>query len=265
VHDHVALHLQWQGVQQSEVMGVVDRALAEYCARHGDKTVPGVGDAVLGRHTEWSAVTESGALLELHGLSGHMGATERLDGAITKACTVVRALVRERARRGGAWEHLRAELAGGSVPGTLDVEGGQGFLPTHGLEEVSSRMRTAVAAGIREYLSLAGLGPGDIQAHTSFDKLHNAAFERPVDGPATACMAEAARAAGACTGREPVAGWNVSCDARIFALEYPDAEILTFGPGRLSVAHSADEHVAVDEVVTAAETLARMALLYGRR
>ena len=101
-----------------------------------------------------------------------------------------------------------------------------------------------------------------IDCRTTFDKLHNAAFARPADGPAMTTLLEAARQTGLYTG-QPLRGWDVSCDARIFAHELPAAEVVTFGPGPLSQAHANDEHVALDDLILAAETLTRLALLLG--
>ena len=48
----------------------------------------------------------------------------------------------------------------------------------------------------------------------------------------------------------------MSCDARLFANEYPDLEVLTFGPGQLSYAHSDEEQIDLDEIRGASEFLA---------
>jgi hypothetical protein len=66
----------------------------------------------------------------------------------------------------------------------------------------------------------------------SFDKLHNAAFAGAPDSPAMADALAAARDAGI-EDSGPVRGWDVSCDSRLFACEYPDLTVLTGGPGAL--------------------------------
>lgn len=272
VQDYVALRLRWgdasptgpaapggASLSLSELARVVDEGLAEYCAAYGDKTKPGVGDAVLERHLRWAEVAPGAATMEVFGLAGHMGAVDRLDGAITKAATIVRRLVRTRARVRGPWSSLTIGLADACPDSDLSLEGGQGFLPSHELEEVCDRMREAVRRGIREYLELASLPADAIEGRIAFDKLHNAAYTRPADGPAMRAMLGAAAAAGIYKG-EPVRGWDVSCDARIFAREFPRAEVITFGPGALAQAHGNDEHVAIREVIAAAEALARFAM-----
>jgi acetylornithine deacetylase/succinyl-diaminopimelate desuccinylase-like protein len=60
--------------------------------------------------------------------------------------------------------------------------------------------------------------------------------------------------------QEPVLGWTVSCDARLFAKEYSDLEVLTFGPGRLADAHSDHEQVELADIQVAAEFLAAFVL-----
>jgi acetylornithine deacetylase/succinyl-diaminopimelate desuccinylase-like protein len=54
---------------------------------------------------------------------------------------------------------------------------------------------------------------------------------------------------------EPVSGWTVSCDARLFATEYPEMPVLTFGPGELAFAHSDQEQIALKDIVKAVEFL----------
>lgn len=51
-------------------------------------------------------------------------------------------------------------------------------------------------------------------------------------------------------------GWTVSCDARLFATEYPGMEVLTFGPGLLAHAHSDQEQIELDDIRRAVEFLA---------
>ena len=261
LHDHVALRLRWQGIPHSRLVSGVDAALAGYIAEYGDKTIPGAGDALLARHLDWRGVTADEAVLDVHGLAGHMGATERLDGAITKAAWIIRHLVELRTAGGGAWESLRVDLEAGT-PDPLVLEGGQGFLPTHDLDEVTGRLSRSVQAGIADHLRLTG-SPGDaVGACVNFDKLHNAAFARPADCAAMRAIGGAMERAG--IGRpQTVTGWTVSCDARIFALSHPHADVVTFGPGALGVAHSGDEHVHLADVLRAAQTLAFMALDFG--
>ena len=150
VHDSVSLLLSSQAGLPNDLQGEVDSALQSYCAEYGDKTIPGVGDGLLEKHLEWTEIDPTTVRLELFGLSGHMGATERLDGAITKAAWIVRHLMKIRKEREGNWKTLRFSLEEDPAS-ELILEGGQGFVPTHCLEEVCERMRVAVSEGVAEY------------------------------------------------------------------------------------------------------------------
>jgi acetylornithine deacetylase/succinyl-diaminopimelate desuccinylase-like protein len=77
-------------------------------------------------------------------------------------------------------------------------------------------------------------------------------------------LADAARASGVAV-VEPLRGWDVSCDARIFAREYPESAVITFGAGSLQHAHSANEQVILNDVLAAAKTVARFALSFDPR
>ena len=60
---------------------------------------------------------------------------------------------------------------------------------------------------------------------------------------------------------EPVTGWTVSCDARLFATEHPGMPVLTVGPGRVGHAHSDQEQLSIAELVRAAQFLAAYLIL----
>ncbi len=93
-----------------------------------------------------------------------------------------------------------------------------------------------------------------------YEKLHNEAFDGDPDSPSVRHAIAAARTTGIWQ-EEPILGWTVSCDARLFAAEYPGMAVLTFGPGRLEHAHSDQEQIALDEIRAAAEFLAVFLLL----
>jgi len=263
VNDYIPLKLTWSGDLAAEIRKHVDEAVRKYCAHYGDKTQPGVGEKVLDAHITWSQEGPNGALLEVHGLAGHMGSVDRLDGAITKAAWIIRKLVETRQQAGGAWTSLAVTLKERRNPASLVLEGGQGFVPTHTMDDVGRRMKEAVQSGVDAYGRLAGLPPEAIRQHTTFDKLHNAAYACRSDGPAMQAILEARRQVDLYHG-EPIRGWDVSCDARIFAHAFPDAEVITFGPGELAQAHSNEEHIDINHVLLAAEILVRMALQFGR-
>jgi acetylornithine deacetylase/succinyl-diaminopimelate desuccinylase-like protein len=141
------------------------------------------------------------------------------------------------------------------------LEGGQGFVPTHNIEEVMRRLRQATERGAETYLRRLGRNvPGGDLVRISYEKLHNVAFD---GDPASPTMLNARQAARACGlwKDEPVLGWTVSCDARLFATEYPGMPVLTFGPGQLVHAHSDHEQIDLNEIQSAAEFIAMFLLL----
>jgi acetylornithine deacetylase/succinyl-diaminopimelate desuccinylase-like protein len=147
------------------------------------------------------------------------------------------------------------ELAG-TPAGKLVLEGGQGFVPTHEIEEVMDRLREAAKRGAANYLKAAGLKTSaEKVVMMTYEKLHNVAFD---GDPASDSMKHALAAARQCglAKDEPVLGWTVSCDARLFATEYPGMDVITSGPGQLSYAHSDHEQITIRELREAAEFLA---------
>jgi len=60
---------------------------------------------------------------------------------------------------------------------------------------------------------------------------------------------------------EPVTGWTVSCDARLFATEHPGMPVLTVGPGHVGRAHSDQEQLSIAELVQAVQFLATYLIL----
>jgi len=263
INDHVELAALCSAPpDEGRVRSAVDRAVAAYCARYGDKTKetdPQTGKPKVDHHYDL-AVDGSVARLVVHGKAGHMGATPQCDNAITKAACILAAL---EAADGLAIQRFSPYPDEPSRPvASLVVEGGQGFVPTHSLPEVTDRMRQAINRGATLACERQGLPFDPSLTHTTFDKLHNEAYARDPQSPAVTAFVACVRAAGIEV-PEPLLGWDVSCDARIFAREYPDSAIITFGAGRLQDAHSADEHVRLDDLAKVAKAIARFALTYA--
>ncbi len=240
------------------VRDCLEAALAEYTGIYGDKTR--VNDAQTGRplvarHYDLKCSGRR-ARVTVHGATGHMGAIRERDGAITKMAFLVNQLARSRARlEMAAGGPVRLDLAK-PVGDSLVLEGGQGFLPTHEIEEIMSRLQGAAARGARNFLQPAGrLASAEDAVRVTFGKLHNAAFEGDADSSSMRHALAAAKAAGL-PDQQPVLGWTVSCDARLFATEHPGMDVLTFGPGELAHAHSDQEQIVVRDLARAAEFLA---------
>jgi acetylornithine deacetylase/succinyl-diaminopimelate desuccinylase-like protein len=255
------------------VLDCLDAGLAAYTGHYGDKTKvtdPATGKPMVARHYDlWRE--GDGFRVDVHGATGHMGAIRERDGAITKMAHLVRSLVASKAKleakaRGQVYFELAAQpgVKGQSqianrksqIPRPLVLEGGQGFVPIHNITEVMQRLRQAAQRGAENYLRRVGRPePGEDVVAVAYEKLHNVAFDGDPDSPSVRNAIAAAKACGLWKD-EPVLGWTVSCDARLFATEYPGMQVLTFGPGQLAFAHSDQEQIALDEIRQAAEFLA---------
>ena len=249
------------------VRDCLEAGLAGYVGLYGDKTRvtdPATGKPMVARHYEFRRRGQ-GFEVAVYGATGHMGAIRERDGAITKLAHLVRSLVFSKARiEAAARGPVRLELDGEPVKGSagaLVLEGGQGFVPTHTMDEVMTRLRQAAARGAENYLRRLGRSErgGDVVS-VAYEKLHNAAFDGDVDSATVRHAISAAQACGLWK-EEPIRGWTVSCDARLFATEYPGMEVLTFGPGQLAFAHSDQEQISLKELRRAVEFLAVFLLL----
>jgi len=240
---------------ESLLQDCLEAGLAGYVGLYGDKTKvteAGTGRPMVARHYECRR-TSMGFEVGVYGATGHMGAIRERDGAITKAAHLVRSLVASKARlEAVAGGPVRFEVTGALPGGGLVLEGGQGFVPTHDINEVMERLRRAACRGAENHLRRLGRSErGEQVVRVTYEKLHNTAFD---GDPASAAMRNAMAAGRACGLPQPapVLGWTVSCDARLFASEYPGMPVLTFGPGTLAFAHSDQEQIEVDEVLKAA-------------
>lgn len=239
------------------VRDCLESGLASYIGLYGDKTMvvdPATGKPMVARHYDiWR--TGDGFEVTVHGATGHMGAIRQRDGAITKMAHMVRSLISLATKLSGFAGAATFELCGYDGR-NLVLEGGQGFVPTHTMQEVMERLRLAAGRGAENYLRRCGRHePGAGIVTVTFEKLHNDAFD---GDPTSPTMRNAVAAAKECKvwADEPIAGWTASCDARLFATEYPGLPVLTFGPGELAFAHSDQEQIAVKDIVKAAEFLA---------
>jgi hypothetical protein len=261
----VAFDVAVDGGDQKALMdslpALIDQSVDQYVSRYGDKTKendPTTGKPKVDHHYDLEPI-EHGWRVTVHGRTGHMGSVLQNDGAITKMATIVRHLVAARDRlSSAAGATVSFRLHKDDEPATLRMEGGQGFLPTHPMADVQQRLRDAVMYGMKDYLNHAGIkaDPSTFM-NLRYDKLHNDAFAGAPDSP---IMRDALAAADEANlpEQEPIVGWDVSCDARLFATEYPDIPVVTTGPGHLRYAHADDEQIDIDEMVRFAEFLARL-------
>jgi acetylornithine deacetylase/succinyl-diaminopimelate desuccinylase-like protein len=241
------------------VLDCLEAGLASYVGLYGDKTKvldPTTRKPIVARHYELCP-NKAGFQIDVHGATGHMGAIRERDGALTKMAHLVRSLVFSKKRleefAGGP---VRLELGGQASEKPLMAEGGQGFVPTHSIDDIMLRLRLAAQRGAENYLRRIGrFEKGSQVVQVNYEKLHNAAFDGDPASPTARNALAAARGCGLPQDK-PLLGWTVSCDARLFAGEYPGMPVLTFGPGHLAHAHSDQEQIAVEDIRKAAEFLA---------
>jgi acetylornithine deacetylase/succinyl-diaminopimelate desuccinylase-like protein len=245
----------------------LEAGLAAYVGLYGDKTKvkdPETGKPLVPKHYALRR-NQQGFQVDVYGSSGHMGSIRERDGAITKMAHLIRSLLRSQEKLEGSLGKMRLRLTDGSsdpsTAETLLLEGGQGFVPTHTIDEVMQRLRRAAERGAENYLRQLGRREhGDAVVQVTYEKLHNVAFDGDPDSRAMQQAIAAAKQCGIWK-NEPVLGWTVSCDARLFATEYPGMPVLTFGPGQLGFAHSDREQIALEEIRAAVEFLAMFLLL----
>lgn len=268
INGEVSFEIRFDPPERSQraaglIRDVLEDGLAEYVGLYGDKTRvpdPLTGHPKVERHYDLAAGADA-FCVRVWGATGHMGSIRENDGAITKMAALGRALMRSRrAIESAAEGQMALALCGWADSSALVMEGGQGFLPTHEMADVQARMRAAAQRGLEFYLRGAGLAvdtPGVLRM--TYEKLHNAAFAGRADSPDMRNAIEAARSAG--LWREgPIRGWDVSCDARIFACAYPDLPVITTGPGLLRYAHSDQEQIDMRDVARSCAFLAQFAL-----
>jgi acetylornithine deacetylase/succinyl-diaminopimelate desuccinylase-like protein len=234
--------------------GTVEQGLNAYVKRYGDKSKeadPATGKPKVERHFAIEPTAE-GYRLAIWGSSGHMASILDNDNACTKAAFLVEQIV-------DADPEAQFGFPGSTVPDPLLLEGGQGFLPTHTLEEIKHRMEEAVHRACRRH---AGGSPIPSLA-VGFHKLHNDAFDGEPDSRAVQDALTAAESAGIEV-RRPVVGWTASCDARLFARQYPDLSVITSGPGALKYAHSDREKISIEELARSSAMLALFLLIHSR-
>lgn len=254
VNDHVSISITVAGVANPDrlamrITEIIDAAIREYVQRYGDKTReidPETNKPKVERHYKLQVLSHGNAptfQLDVYGKAGHMGAVAKCDGAITKAAFIMLALQQQ----GKAFAQIKAQARFTDAAGEIDplvLEGGQGFVPTHDMDQVMQRLRQAAAQGVQDYCRFYGVPYKPEMSEMRYDKLHNNAFACPVDSPGM----ESFRWAYGALGKEwpEVTGWQVSCDARIFAKE--GHNVTTFGPGTLKEAHSDSEFLDIRQM-----------------
>jgi len=191
-----------------------------------------------------------------------MGALYENDNALIKAAYLLKDVEFASSKEGGKWG---IRLKNGDALSSLVLEGGQGFVPTHSMERIKSRLSRAVQRAYRRYARFTWKRMPyfrDTTPRLSFSKLHNEAYATDPDSQAVSEALLAAEATGIEVQR-PVLGWEVSSDARIFAHLRPDLTVFTTGPGKLALAHSDQEQITISELSASTLMLTLFLLRFG--
>ncbi len=239
------------------VQRLADKALEEYVKTYGDKSKindPRTGRPKVEKHLELKKKSETEYILDIMGSTGHMGSILENDCAITKMAYMAREIME-------SIPDVSIKLNGNTADsGKFILEGGQGFLPTHSIDSVMKRMADAATKGLESYTGRFNPN-SNAYCTTTYDKLHNSAFD---GDPNSHSMKNATKAMKLCrlpAGDETPVGLSVSCDARLFASEYPRMPVITSGPGKLAHAHSDSECVEIAELMDSIKFLVVYILL----
>jgi len=249
----------------------IEESIGKYVAKYGDKTLEmdkETGLPKVARHFSLIRRDPGKGIydVEVFGKTGHMGAIRQCDCAIIKMAYILIGL--QRLVKGkGATMDIFLEGAEDLPNRRLVIEGGQGFTASHNLAEIQSRIVSAVDKGVGSYLSTAGLTSISMNAETSFDKLHNDAYESPEGSAAWCAILDACRLTGIHLSGQEKRAWRVSCDARLYAkaprILNPSKSVrnvITFGAGSLKYAHSDAEQISVSDVLLAGSTISLWAM-----
>ncbi len=130
------------------------------------------------------------------------------------------------------------------VPDECTLEGGIGFLPNKTLDQVRDEFEAAIMRTedpwLREHLQI------------TYPKLKKAAYQIDPEHPIVKSLHGAALSCGIAS---EVFGWNVSCDAGLYAT-VADIPTVVFGASDIREAHGANEKVLYSEIVQGAKALA---------
>ena len=116
------------------------------------------------------------------------------------------------------------------------------------MNEVKQRITTAFDRGIRRYIKHTELTLNNLYSEVTFNKLHNSAFACDPDSAIMRSAIKAGIQSGIIRVENPIVGWDVSCDARLFAKEYPQMPVITAGVGNLIDAHGDDEKIYLPDL-----------------
>jgi acetylornithine deacetylase len=206
--------------------------------------------------------------LRIFGRATHSGNVQGRVSAVDKAYVAIHALREYHDNLLAASRHLPlfdvypdpmpltiGQFDAGTWPATVPAEavlkGLIGFLPNKTRLEVQHELEQAIRECGDEWLR--------DNFEITFPMLRNDGNALPADHPLVSAMCASVER----MGQEAVVdAMRAACDAWQYA-NVVGIPTLVFGPGSLGVAHSADEHIAVEEIFTAADILADFVMNYS--
>jgi len=253
-------HIAFQVITKAEKTSVeqcITVAINEYIRIYGDKTQvvdPVTNQKKVDKHYKITEIS-NGFKIDVYGSTGHMGSILENDDAILKFANIAQHILKYKYSE---CPDIELILEGDNEKNKLILEGGQGFLPTHSIENVMKRISDAFQKGVDEYIKHnaqediqnknKSIDSSDkINVDVSYNKLHNAAFDGDPESASFKNAKFAAVEAGLIEENSVIKGWDVSCDARLFASEYPEMPVITSGPGGLKYAHADNENLPISE------------------
>lgn len=139
---------------------------------------------------------------------------------------------------------IRAGQWPSKVPDECILEGGVGFLPNKSLDEIRAEFHAAVMRTDDEWLKT--------HFELSYPKLKKDAYQIDPNHPIVTTMHQAVLDCGRAS---EVFGWNVSCDAALYA-KLAGIPTIVFGPSDIVEAHGANEKIRWQDVLDGAAALA---------
>jgi len=203
--------------------------------------------------------------IEIEGVARHMGRKHEGISAIDLSYKVIQALyeyekriVAESANYPGFERYASpvqvniGMLHSGEWPSMVAasavIEGGVGFLPNRSMEQVKREVKEVIETlddqWLREHYKL------------TFPRLHNDSYETDYGHPAVVALQQACKETGLTS---EVFGWNVSCDARLYA-NIGKMPTMVFGAGSILDAHARDEKIDFNDILKSAEAIARFVM-----
>lgn len=144
-----------------------------------------------------------------------------------------------------------------TVPESLVAEGRFGILPGERIQDARTQFEAAIAAAADRDPWLCDHKPEVQWFEGQFEP-----GETSLDAPILSALKEAHASI---VGSPPeMRGVPYGSDLRFFT-NYAEMDAVLYGPGDVSLAHSLNEHVSIDEVLAAAKVIALTVMLWGRK